>query len=174
MSRWTRKFAAVIMGVALAAAVGCSSQTDPTAPVAEAPEPLIIDLLTNLHLLSCTTQPYAVTTQAVGTQGGVIVVGTHRLVIPADALTQTVTIRAEQVPGSTNSVRFSPEGLHFQKPAALTLDYSNCSLLLSVFKKVVYTDEQLRILELLPSIDLQLDRRVTGSISHFSRYAVAW
>ena len=143
-------------------------------PVAEAPEPAILDLLRNLHLLSCSTQPYAVTTQTVGPQGGVIVVGTHRLVIPADALKSQVTIRAEQVPGSTNSVRFSPEGLTFQKPASLTLNYSNCSLLLSVLKKVVYTDERLRILELVPSIDLRLNRTVTGSIRHFSRYAVAW
>jgi hypothetical protein len=39
---------------------------------------------------------------------------------------------------------------------------------------VVYTDEQLRILELLPSIDLRFNQTVTGSIRHFSRYAVAW
>jgi hypothetical protein len=173
MSSWTRRFGAVMMGVVLAAAVGCSSES-PTAPVVEAPSASIVDLLRNLHLLSCSTQPYAVATQTVGPQGGVIVVGTHRLVIPADALSQSVTIRAEQVPGRVNSVRFSPEGLRFEKPAALTLSYSNCSFLLSVLKKVVYTDEQLRILELLPSIDLRFNQTVTGSIRHFSRYAVAW
>ncbi len=174
MSSWTRRFVAAMMGVALAAAVGCSSEDSPTGPVAEAPSASIVDLLRNLHLLSCSTQPYAVATQTVGPAGGVIVVGTHRLVIPADALKSQVTIRAEQVPGSTNSVRFSPEGLRFEKPAALTLSYSNCSLLLSVLKKVVYTDEQLRILELVPSIDLRFNQTVTGSIRHFSRYAVAW
>jgi hypothetical protein len=174
MSSWTRKLTALMMGVALAAAIGCSSENSPTGPVAEAPEPLVVDLLRNLHLLSCSTQPYAVTTQTVGPNGGVVVVGTHRLVIPPDALKSQVTIRAEQVPGSTNSVRFSPEGLRFEKSAALTLSYNNCSFLLSVLKKVVYTDEQMRILELLPSIDLRLNRTVTGSIRHFSRYAVAW
>jgi hypothetical protein len=173
MSSWTRRFAAVLMGAVLAAAVGCSSD-GPTAPVVAAPSASIVDLLKNLHLLSCSTQPYAVATQTVGPQGGVIVVGTHRLVIPADALLQTVTVTAEQVPGSVNSVRFSPEGLRFERPAALTLSYSNCSLLLSVLKKVVYTDEQLRILQLLPSIDLRLDQAVSAPISHFSRYAVAW
>jgi hypothetical protein len=173
MSSWTRRFAAVLMGAVLAAAVGCSSDGS-TAPMVEAPSASIVDLLKNLHLLSCSTQPYAVATQTVGPSGGVIVVGTHKLVIPADALTSQVTIRAEQVPGATNSVRFSPEGLPFQKPASLTLSYGNCSILLSVLNKVVYTDEQLRILELLPSIDLRLDRKVTAPISHFSRYAVAW
>jgi len=173
MSSWTRRFAAVMMGVVLAAAVGCTSE-GPTAPVVEAPSASIVDLLRNLHLLSCSTQPYAVATRTVGREGGVIVVGTHRLVIPADALSQSVTIRAEQVPGRVNSVRFSPEGLRFERPAALTLSYGNCSFLLSVLKKVVYTDEQLRILELLPSIDLRFNQTVTGSIRHFSRYAVAW
>jgi hypothetical protein len=174
MSSWTRRLSAITTALLLAAAVGCGSENSPTAPVDEAPSALVGDLLRNLHLLSCSAQPYAATTQTVGQAGGVIVVGTHQLVIPADALTSDVTISAEQVPGSTNSVRFNPEGLQFQKQATLTLDYSNCSLLLSVLKKVAYTDEQLRILELLPSIDLRLERSVTAPISHFSRYAVAW
>jgi hypothetical protein len=174
MTSWTRKLYPVATALILATAVGCGSENSLTAPMAEAPSALVTDLLQNLHLLSCSTQPYAVTTQTVGQTGGTIVVGTHKLVIPADALTSDVTIRAEQVPGSTNSVRFSPEGLQFQKPATLTLSYTNCSLLLSVLKKVAYTDEQLRILELLPSVDLRLEQNVTAPISHFSRYAVAW
>jgi hypothetical protein len=174
MSSWSRRLVAVMTAVVLAAAIGCSSENSPTAPIPEAPSASIRGLLQDLHLLSCSTQPYEVTTQTVGPSGGVIVVGTHRLVIPADALQSDVTIQAEQVPGQTNSVRFSPEGLQFEKPASLTLSYSNCSILLSVLKKVAYTDEQLRILDLLPSIDLRLDRAVTASISHFSRYAVAW
>jgi hypothetical protein len=174
MPSWTNRLYAITTALLLATAVGCGSENSPTAPVDEAPSALLTDLLQNLHLLSCSTQPYAVTTQTVGRAGGVIVVGTHKLVIPADALTSSVTIRAEQVPGSTNSVRFSPEGLRFQRQASLTLSYRNCSLLLSVLKKVVYTDEQLRILELLPSVDLRLEQSVTAPISHFSRYAVAW
>jgi hypothetical protein len=174
MTSWTRKLYAVATALLLATAVGCGSEHSLTAPADEAPSALATDLLQNLHLLSCSTQPYAVTTQTVGQAGGVIVVGTHKLVIPADALTSDVTIRAEQVPGSTNSVRFSPQGLQFQKPATLTLSYANCSLLLSVLKKVAYTDEQLRILELLPSLDLRLEQKVTAPINHFSRYAVAW
>jgi hypothetical protein len=174
MSSWTCKFVAATMAVVLAAAAACSSEDSLTAPVAESPSASIVDLLSNLQLLSCSTQPYAVTTQTVGQAGGTIVVGAHKLVIPADALTSDVTISAEQVPGSTNSVRFSPEGLSFEKPASLTLSYSNCSRLLSVLKKVVYTDEQLRILDLLPSVDLRLNQTVSAPISHFSRYAVAW
>jgi hypothetical protein len=39
---------------------------------------------------------------------------------------------------------------------------------------VVYTDELLRILELIPSLDNLRTKTVTGDIRHFSRYAVAW
>ena len=93
--------------------------------------------------------------------------------IPAGALSRNYTIRAEQVTHRVNSVRFSPEGLKFAKPAKLTLSYSNCSPLL-LLKRVVYTDELLRILELIPSLDNLRTKTVTGDIRHFSRYAVAW
>jgi hypothetical protein len=101
------------------------------------------------------------------------VVGTHRLVIPAGALSTPVKISAEQVTGRVNSVRFSPDGLKFAKPATLTLSYANCSPLLLV-KRVVYTNELLGILELLPSLDDLRTKTVSAPIRHFSRYAVAW
>jgi hypothetical protein len=133
----------------------------------------ILNSLQNLRLLSCSPQPYAVRTQVVGVNGGTIYVGTHKLVIPAGALTRDYTVRAEQVTNRVNSVRFAPEGLQFAKPAKLTLSYSNCSPLL-LLKRVVYTDELLRILELIPSLDNIKTKTVTGDIRHFSRYAVAW
>jgi hypothetical protein len=84
-----------------------------------------------------------------------------------------VLITAEQVPGSTNSVRFSPEGLQFKKAAALTMSYDNCAVVL-VQKKIVYTDENLKILEVLRSLDLFRSKTVTAPIDHFSRYALAY
>lgn len=180
MWRWTRKASALVLGlVVLAAGVSCTSE-ESLGPSADQPSALIVGTITNtvsalknLHLLSCSTQPYATTTQVVGPQGGVIQVGTHRLTIPAGALSGPVTIKAEQVPGKVNSVRFSPEGLQFSRPATLQLSYGNCSPLM-VVKRVVYTDEILRILDLIPSLDLRDSKVVTGSIRHFSRYAVAW
>ena len=149
-----------------------------TSPAAGAPSELIIggDFLkqvTDLRLLSCSTQPYAKTTQVVGPLGGIVIVGTHRLVIPAGALKQSITITAEQVPGRVNSVRFSPEGLRFDRPAALLVSYSNCSPLL-LLKRVVYTNELLRILELLLLLHNRSNKTVTGTVRHFSLYAVAW
>jgi hypothetical protein len=178
MWKWTRKASAVVLAVVvLAVGVACTSEESLGPSTVQPSESLTSTLssaLSNLHLLSCSTQPYAVTTKTIGTAGGTIQVGTHKLVIPAGALAQSVTIKAEQVSGNVNSVRFSPEGLQFAKPASLTLSYQNCSPLLGVLKRVAYTDERLRILELIPSIDNLLSKDVTGSIKHFSRYAVAW
>jgi hypothetical protein len=185
MSGWPRKLTALVLALVLAGGVSCTSDnalgpSEPSAPAQMASDDqqslLLGGLITsvkNLNLLSCSQQPYAAVTKVVGPAGGTIVVGTHRLVIPEGALTRNYTIRAEQVPNRVNSVRFSPEGLRFAKPAKLTLSYSNCSPLL-LLKRVVYTDELLRILELIPSLDNLRTKTVTGDIRHFSRYAVAW
>jgi hypothetical protein len=189
MWKWTRKASILVLGIVmLTAGVSCTSEDNfgpSTDQPSIQPDPSIgsvvggtvgtlANTLKNLHLLSCSTQPYAATTKVVGPQGGVVTVGTHRLIIPAGALSRSVTIKAEQVPGNVNSVRFSPEGLQFSKPAALELSYKNCSLLLGVVKRVAYTDERLKILELIPSLDLLNLRTVRGTVRHFSRYAVAW
>lgn len=187
MTRWPRRMTALFLAAVLAAGVSCTSDDSlgPSAPAApsgmtelegQRSELLldgILNTLKDLHLLSCSPQPYVSTTQVVGTNGGTIYVGTHKLVIPAGALSRSYTIRAEQVTSRVNSVRFSPEGLQFAKLAKLTLSYSNCSPLL-LLKRVVYTDELLRILELIPSLDNIRTQTVTGDIRHFSRYAVAW
>jgi hypothetical protein len=109
----------------------------------------------------------------IGPQGGQINVGNHSLRIPENALSEDVTITAEQVEGSVSSVRLSPEGLRFAMPAELTLSYNNCANV-AHSKRVVYTDELLNILELIPSLDITSSSQVRGLINHFSRYAVAY
>ena len=185
--RMTHRLSTLALALALAAGLSCtaSDSTAPLAPSADQTEPsfgLIGDLTGTLvgtlgnitDLLVCSPQPYAVTTATIGSKGGEIVVGTHRLLIPEGALSQTTQITAEQVSGSTNSVRFSPEGLRFATPAQLTMSYENCALVL-LQKKVVYTDEKLKILEVLQaSLDLFKKKSVSAPIDHFSRYAVAY
>ena len=128
MATWSRRIAAGLLGVVLVFGAGCTSSESTMEPVSSpavgTPSEIIIGgnfftQLKDLRLLSCSTQPLVRTTQVVGPEGGVILVGTHRLVIPAGALKASVTITAEQVPGRVNSVRFLPEGLKFERPAAL-------------------------------------------------------
>jgi hypothetical protein len=124
-------------------------------------------------LLTCTPQEYAVTIKSIGPAGGEIRVGTHRLYIPRNALRGKTFIKAEQMTGPTNSIRFSPEGLRFENPAVLTMSYENCVLVL-LQKKIVYTDESLNIRKVLRSLDLFKRKTVSAPIDHFSRYAVAY
>ena len=124
-------------------------------------------------LLTCEPQPYVVVTAEIDRKGGLLTVGNHSLKIPQGALSHPVTITMEQVEGPVNSVRFSPEGLHFETPAVLTLSYKNCGSTRH-WKHIVYTDEMLNILEPTLSMDFSSSSQVKGLIYHFSRYAVAY
>jgi hypothetical protein len=134
---------------------------------------LVNQLLNVTGLLTCQQQQYDVEYETVGPWGGTIRVGTNALVIPRGALRSYVRIKAEQIPGSTNSVRFSPEGLQFSTPATLVLNYQNCQNV-DVPKSIVYTSEQLEVLEILKSLDVLKARTIAAPIDHFSRYAVAY
>ena len=126
-----------------------------------------------LALLTCDRQRYVSATKVIGPQGGRIKFGTHSLNIPAGALSRDVTIVAEQVTGSTNSVRFSPEGLTFAQPAELTMSYGDCTSVAAP-KSIVYTTEQLEIVQQLKSTDKAQSKTVVSPVNHFSRYAVAY
>jgi len=190
--KWTRRFFSFGLVLALLAGVSCTTgDTSPMEPVAqpvEQPSQLLGGLVDGLgdalgstvgavlsvtDLLVCTAQPYAVTKKTIDSDGGTIQVGSHTLVIPRGALKKKTTITAEQISGGTNSVRFSPEGLRFEKPADLTMSYKNCLVVL-LPKRIVYTDEALKVLEVLRSLDLFNKKTVAAPIDHFSRYAVAF
>jgi hypothetical protein len=163
---------AVLPLVFLGLLASCSSLEAPTAPAAVPPatSSVLLD-----GLLSCVPQGYQQTIQTVGPAGGTIGVGRHLLVIPAGALRAPVTITAEAPSDAVASVRFQPEGLHFNRPARLTLDYSNCPAgRLRLLKRVAYTTDALSILSYLLSQDDPLRMRVSANLEHFSRYAVAW
>jgi hypothetical protein len=201
--KWSQRFFTLGMTLALLAGVSCTTSDGITGvpvsqPVEQQPSYLLGDLLgTTDELLSgdgligdvvdgtvstllnvtdllvCKAQPYAVTTKTIGSEGGTIKVGSHSLVIPRGAVRKKTTITAEQMTGPTNSLRFSPQGLRFEKPADLTMSYKNCLVVL-LPKHIVYTDEKFKILEVLRSLDLFNKKTVTAPIDHFSRYAVAY
>lgn len=126
----------------------------------------------NAGLLKCDPTPTTTATATIGSQGGVIRVGSHTLDIPAGALHDRVTITAVAPADTVDRIQFQPEGLVFRKPAALTMSYANCDVSGSVAVQIAHTDDALVILEYLPSLDR--GRKVIGQLEHFSNYAVAW
>jgi hypothetical protein len=104
--------------------------------------------------------------------------GPHTLVIPAGALTRTIEIRAQSSNSGTgkgNGIEFQPEGLRFSSTVQLTISTSNCTgLNLLNLPLIVYTDDLWNILELQLSVPNLAEKKVTGFIKHFSRYAVAY
>lgn len=165
------------LGLALVLALVVSCTTSDSAPT----EPSVAVGTLNVNdgalqtsgLLTCQAQRYVVASKTIGPDGGSLSIGRHKLEIPRGALASKVTITGEQVSGAVNSVRLSPEGLRFAKPARLVLSYRNCASV-RLRKRVAYTNELLRILELPPSKDYPEYEYVTGGIDHFSRYAVAY
>ena len=160
----------------------CSSTQDLMGPEAETPSALlsgngVLGTTIATGLLPSSTLTYAADSATIGPEGGTLVIGPHRLTVPAGALAAPVVIRGEAPVGTVNSVELQPEGLHFAagKPAKLTLSYANCPLLGGILpKRMAYTTDQLAILTYVPSLDDLLGRRISGSLEHFSRYAVAW
>jgi hypothetical protein len=164
--------------------VGSCSEQSPTAPaVAVTPAPTddaqLLGILTRpvqrLGLLTCRPMAAARASATIGSAGGTIVVGPHRLVIPAGALRRPVTITAYAPSDDVNRVEFQPHGLTFAVPAHLSMSYANCDLLGSLLpKRIAYIDGDLDILYYLLSVDDLLRRRVSTRLDHFSEYAIAW
>jgi len=173
--RGIRPLLAILLSLGLG--VSCTNGDLVPTDIQGGPEISGIDIVSKTSsppaLLNCDPQRYVSTTKVVGPRGARIKFGTHSLTIPAGALSQDVTIVAEQITGYTNSVRFSPEGLTFAQPAELTMSYENCAWVAAP-KSIVYTSEQLQILELLNSSDKVQSKTVVSPVDHFSRYAVAY
>ncbi len=169
--RSRKPFFNTILGVVVAA--GCSDVTS-------APEPRNAPIQTaqvaNLSAGNCASPTKVNASAVIGKNGGVLEIGPHRLEIPKGALTSTVTITAKTGDKNLgNAVKFGPEGLRFRTYAVLTMNMSNCTGW-GWYKvpQIVYTDELLRILEVQPSDPDFQSKTVTGYLTHFSRYAVAY
>ncbi len=112
--------------------------------------------------------------ELLGPEGGTIGSGRAKLVIPRGSLTDTVTITMEVIGDTVRAVRLLPQGLVFQSPAYLTLNYSDCQSVNGSPKRIAYTSDAWTILEYEQSRDDAARKEVTGELNHFSNYAVAW
>jgi hypothetical protein len=180
--RTSRLLLAPLLAAAMAAAAcsGGANPLEPQHPVSGNPEisQALLNGLLGKHYLVCTSLPAQSRSASIGLLGGVVSVGPHKLVIPPGAVLSMTTITARITEGDrTNSVQFSPEGLRFKVPPVLVLSYANCSVTGSMLSllQFAYTSDDLRsILELLPAVANPLNKTVVGTITHFSRYAVAY
>jgi hypothetical protein len=181
--RTSRLLLAPLLAAALvsAACSGGANPLEPQGPAVSAPPEISPSLLGGLlgkQYLACSPLPAQSKSASVGLLGGVINIGPHKLVIPAGAVLSRKTITAEITAGdASNSIQFSPEGLKFKVPPVLVISYANCTVSGGILDRVklAYTSNDLSsILELLPAVANPLNKTVVGSISHFSRYAVAY
>jgi hypothetical protein len=126
-----------------------------------------------LGLVSCNVTTTHTGSAEIGPAGGVLRVGPHRLTVPPRALRQAVRISAVAPRGQYVQVKFEPQGLKFERPTLLTMSYSECSLLSPVRLKIVYVNDNLQILEVLPTLTSVLTRTASAPVDHFSRYMLA-
>jgi hypothetical protein len=181
--RTSRLLLAPLLAAAVAA-TACSGDANPLEPqgstVSASPEisPSLLGGLLGMKFLACSPLPAQSRSATIGLLGGVINVGPHKLVIPAGAVLSNTTITARITAGDTsNSIQFSPEGLKFKVPPVLVVSYSNCAVsggILPLVKLAYTSDDLLSILEILPAVANPLNKTIVGTISHFSRYAVAY
>jgi hypothetical protein len=181
----TRRLTSLV-ALALAAVMLTSCADDhapPTAPIAANPS-LIGDVVggvtdvvggaaDGLGLVSCNVKETHTASATIGRNGGTLKVGPHRLTVPRNALKKDVRISAVAPKGKYVQIKFEPQGLEFDRKAALTMSYAECSLLSPLHLKIVYVNDQLEILEVLPTVTSVLTRSATAPIDHFSRYMLA-
>lgn len=183
-----RRFATLV-ALALTAVMltSCADEapTAPPAPPALAPDPSLLgdllggvtgtvgNLANSLGLVSCDVRTTHTGSAEIGPLGGVVWVGPHRLFVPPYALAEKVRITAVAPKGSYVQIKFEPEGLQFRRPTLLTMSYSECSLLSPFRLKIVYVNDRLEILEVLPTLTSVLTRTANAPVDHFSRYMLA-
>jgi len=176
MMRKTRWTMASLLGAALLV-ISCGRDAGPTgpAPSADLLSPLT-QTLSNVTgtLLKCRKLPAYANAAVIGKNGGTLQVGPHTLVVPKGALSGDVLISGFAPSDNNRVVQFQPEGLQFAQPAALTMSYSGCGLVVGLLPRVAYVDDNLNIVTYLLSQNNLFAQTVTGRVPHFSGYATAW
>lgn len=166
----TLRIALVALTVGLTLA--CAGSETPLAPKSADPAIALSKGKDGKKVAVCKLQKEEWKTAQIGTHGGKVKVGNVSLVVPAGALTRTVSITAHTLPTTSASVQLLPEGLQFAVPSTLTMDYSKCQTpLLGV--NVVYVQKD-SVTEVEPSKNHPFLKRVSAPIRHFSSYAVAY
>lgn len=118
------RFAGPMAVLAVLGIAACEHAGDPSAPerllstVDDVPAPL-----------ECPTDVTLSGQAVIGPSGGTLSAGGHQVVIPAGALTETLTFTLAAPAGTPLLIEASAEGLGhvlFKKPVTVVIDYSRC------------------------------------------------
>jgi hypothetical protein len=121
-------------------------------------------------LRGCTTHDAQYGTATIGSNGGELVVGSSRLIVPPGALKETVEISGTMTEDAAPTIYLEPHGLQFKKPAGLILDASNCTDV----PNAVYINEIGVASEPILAVYSTWWHTIAVPIDHFSGYAVAF
>ena len=184
----TRRFTSLV-AIALAAVMvtSCADDVLPTAPPPPpppvAPNPLlggliggVLGIVTNLLDLGfteCPTERTQSGSALIGSAGGTVRVGPHRLQVPRGALNKTVRISGVAPKGDYAQIKFEPEGLRFKRPTTLVMSYDGCRVEDLPDLSIVYVNQNLEIIEVLPTTTDSRNETATTNLDHFSRYMLA-
>ena len=119
------RFAGPMAVLAILGIAACEQAGDPSAPErllstvdGAAPEPL-----------ECPTDVTLSGQAVIGPSGGTLRAGRHQVVIPAGALTETLTFTLAAPAGTPLLIEASAQGLEhvpFKKPVTVVVDYARC------------------------------------------------
>ena len=106
----------------------------------------------------------------IGPEGGSLIIGSNRLIVPPGALTKPVLITGTVPEGKPFEVDLQPHGLTFKNAAGLILDATSC---LDV-PNIVYLIDQVTVSDPIEAVYSNWWHTIACPIWHFSGYAVAF
>ena len=120
--------------------------------------------------LNCIPKNPAYGSALIGPSGGELIIGPHRLIVPAGALTETVTISGTVPNDKPFEINLQPHGLQFRKAAGLILDASDCTSV----PDIVYLIDQFTVSDPILATYSTWWHTVACPIWHFSGYSIAF
>lgn len=178
-----RTLSPLLILAGLGVLLSCGGERSTTAPMSAGAAPETqrqqssgsgMNTQSNFQASSCDARPTAVGSGVFGRLGGTLVVGSSRVIIPRNALTDTVTISA-RIPGeSAARIELRPSGLRFALTTELRLDTSGCAVDDQSGSQVEVFDESGQAVGSIPArYDPKL-HTITAGILRFAGYAIAF